>query len=140
MTAGGNPDMGRNVNWLPPLDPLEEMRIEIYSPPYLFRFDAADPRPSITDAPTEISYATAFTIACPRPDRITTACLIRPGLTTHSFNVEQRLVDLPIQQAPPNGLTARLDVDARVAPPGWYLLFVSDDRRIPSIGRWIHLT
>ncbi|MDT7708885.1 MAG: hypothetical protein QOG20_4492 [Pseudonocardiales bacterium] len=33
VTAGGNPDTGRNVDWLPPLDPLEEMRIETYSPP-----------------------------------------------------------------------------------------------------------
>ena len=36
VSAGGNPDKGSQVNWLPP-DLLEEMRLEIFSPPYLFK-------------------------------------------------------------------------------------------------------
>jgi Domain of unknown function (DUF1929) len=140
VTAGGNPDKGRNVAWLPPEDPNEEMRLEIYSPPYLFKFDAANPRPVIAKSPVEIGYGPAFTIETAQPQQVTSACLIRPGLTTHSFNVEQRLVDLPVELALPDGLRAHVDADARVAPPGWYMLFLTDTRGVPSVAHWVHLS
>lgn len=140
VTAGGNPDKGRNVEWLPPEDPMEEMRLEIFSPPYLFAFNAANPRPAIANTPVEIRYGTSFAVETAQPQQISSACLIRPGLTTHSFNIEQRLVDLPFQQAPPTGLRAQVDVDNRIAPPGWYMLFITDQRGVPSAGEWVHLT
>ncbi|MGH3771246.1 MAG: galactose oxidase-like domain-containing protein [Pseudonocardiaceae bacterium] len=140
VAADGNPDKGRNIAWLPPEDPMEEMRLEIYSPPYLFKFDAANPRPVIVNAPVEIGYGPPFTIETAQSQQIASACLIRPGLTTHSFNVEQRLVDITIQQAPPDGLRARVDVDARIAPPGWYMLFLTDRRGVPSVAQWVHLS
>jgi hypothetical protein len=142
VTAGGNPDKGRNVAWLPPEDPMEEMRLEIYSPPYLFKSDAGHPRPVIqsVQGQGEIKYGPAFTIDTAQAPQIKSACLIRPGLTTHSFNVEQRLVDLPIQHASANQLSAHVDVSARVAPPGWYMLFLLDNRNVPSPAAWVHLS
>ena len=44
ITASGNPAQGHQVNWEPP-DPNEELRMGIYSPPYLFR----GPRPGDRD-------------------------------------------------------------------------------------------
>ena len=46
LAAGGNPEGGHSVTWLPP-DPEEEMRLEVFSPPYLFR----GPRPAVAAAP-----------------------------------------------------------------------------------------
>jgi hypothetical protein len=138
VTAGGNPDKGRNVTWLPPLDPHEEMRLEIFSPPYLFK--SANPRPKITAVQPEITYGKSFVITTPAAQGTLTACLIRPGLTTHSFNGEQRLVKLTAQQRPPDGLTASVDVGPRVAPPGWYMLFLVNDEGVPSEAAWVHLT
>jgi hypothetical protein len=46
--SSGNPDQGHQVNWEPP-DPNEELRMEVYSPPYLSR----GARPTIGPAPTE---------------------------------------------------------------------------------------
>lgn len=140
VAAGGNPDKGRSVAWLPPEDPMEEMRLEIFSPPYMFKFDAADPRPVISRAPAEVGYGSMFTIDTPQAQQIELACLIRPGLTTHSFNVEQRLVNLPVQQAGPDQLSAHADVNRAVAPPGWYMLFLTDRRAVPSIAHWMHLS
>ena len=140
VTAGGNPDKGRNVAWLPPLDPMEEMRLEIYSPPYLFRSDAAHPRPEIIDAPTEIGYDESFLVQLAALDERSTACLIRPGLTTHSFNGEQRLIELNVAPAPLDELRVTLDVGAMIAPPGWYMLFVSDSRQVPSAAQWVHVS
>ena len=43
VAAGGNPEGGASVTWLPP-DPNQEMRLEVFSPPYLFRGTAPDGR------------------------------------------------------------------------------------------------
>jgi hypothetical protein len=139
VAAGGNPDKGSQVNWLPP-DPLEEMRLEIYSPPYLFKFDAQNPRPVIDAAPDEVSYGATITIQTPQAPQIKWINLIRPGLTTHSFNGEQRLVEVPFEKAPPNKLNGTLPNDRNLAPPGWYMLFLTDGRGVPSVAHWVHLS
>ena len=52
ISAGGNPPpYGNQVPWEPP-DHNEEMRLEVYSPPYLF----AGPRPVISASPTQWAY------------------------------------------------------------------------------------
>jgi hypothetical protein len=140
VTAGGNPDKGRNVTWLPADDPMEEMRLEIYSPPYLFKSGAGNPRPAITDVPGAIGYSTPFMIETARPQSIAFVSLIRPGLTTHSFNVEQRLIDVPVREVTAAGLRVEVDVDARIAPPGWYMLFLTDTGGVPSAASWVHLS
>ncbi len=133
LTAGGNPDKGRQIDWLPP-DPLEEMRLEIFSPPYLFK----TPRPQILVAPTNLAYGAVFTITTPQAAQIKWISLIRPSLTTHSFNGEQRLVDVPFQPSA-TGLQATLTNDRNLAPPGLYMLFLTDIKGIPSIANWVRV-
>jgi hypothetical protein len=134
VAAGGNPDKGSHVPWLPP-DPMEEERLEIYSPPYLFR----GPRPEIAAAPAGASHGDAITIRTSQADRIRDVSLVRPGLTTHSFNVEQRLVDVPFTAAA-GVLNATVPVGANIAPPGWYMLFLTDKEGVPSVARWFLLS
>jgi len=134
--AGGNPDKGSSVDWIPP-DPREEMRIEILSPPYLFKKAT---RPSVTAAPTEIHYGTTITIQTAQAAQIEFVNLIRPGVTTHSFNGTQRLVDVPFAVSGPNQLAATIPARRTVAPPGWYMLFLTDHDGVPSVATWVHLT
>jgi Domain of unknown function (DUF1929) len=136
VSAGGNPDKGSQVDWLPP-DPLEEMRLEIFSPPYLFKKNT---RPAIANVPQEIKYGSQIDIRTPQASQIKFVSLIRPGLTTHSFNGTQRLVDVPFVAAPPATLHAAILNDATVAPPGWYMLFLADIDGVPSIASWVHLS
>jgi hypothetical protein len=136
VSAGGNPDKGSQTAWLPP-DPLEEERLEIFTPPYLFRKNT---RPVIQDAPQDVHYGQAIVIRTQQAADILNASLIAPGLTTHSFNATQRLVDLPIVAAPPATLNATIPNDRTIAPPGWYMLFILDRDKVPSIARWVHLT
>jgi hypothetical protein len=136
VSAGGNPDKGSQVNWLPP-DPLEEMRLEIFSPPYLFKKNT---RPTIQDVQEEIKYNSKVTIRTPQAIQVKWINLIRPGLTTHSFNGTQRLVDVPFTLVPPDTLNAVVPGEANVAPPGWYMLFLTDHDGVPSIGHWVHLS
>ena len=73
-------------------DEEEELRLEVFSPPYLFR----GPRPTITAAPDQATYGETVTISTPSASTIKSVSLVRNGVTTHSFDSEQRLVDLPI--------------------------------------------
>jgi hypothetical protein len=134
ITASGNPNRGNQVNWEPP-DPNEELRLEVYSPPYLFR----GPRPTISTVTTEWRYGQTVTIATPDADTIRWVSLIRPGVTTHSFNTTQRLVDLPITTRGEGMVQVHVTDEPNIAPPGWYMLFLTDHDRVPSVARWIHL-
>jgi hypothetical protein len=136
VSAGGNPDKGSQTAWLPP-DPLEEERLEIFSPPYLFVKDA---RPVIEDVQQEVRYGDEIIIGTPQAVGIATVSLIAPSLTTHSFNSTQRLVDIPFVISPPSTLKATIPDDRRVSPSGWYMLFLVDKDGVPSIARWLHLS
>ena len=136
ITAGGNPDRGNRVGWEPLNgDPNEEMHLEIYSPPYLFR----GPRPTIGTVASEWRYGQSVNIASPEAGAIKWASLIRPGTTTHSFNTSQRLVDLPITAQSGGVVQVQATAEPNLAPPGWYMLFLTDTAGIPSIASWVHL-
>ncbi len=136
VSAGGNPDKGSQVNWLPP-DPFEEMRLEIFSPPYLFKKQA---RPQLTNVPAQITYGAQVSITLAATAGVQWLSLIRQGLTTHSFNVTQRLVDLPFVVSSASSLTATVPTERRLAPPGWYMLFATDTDGVPSVAKWVHLS
>lgn len=125
ITAGSNPE--RRV---------EERRIGVFWPPYLF----AGERPGCGVARAEWPHGAALVADVPDAAAITSACLIRPGATTHSGDNEQRLIDLPIEARDAGRLTVRLPGGTDLAPPGWYLLFVVNGLGVPSPGAWVRLT
>jgi hypothetical protein len=134
VTAGGNPEGGTHVQW--DQDPEEEMRLEIFSPPYLFQ----GPRPSITAATEEWAYGQTFEIHSPEAGTLRWAHLIANGVTTHSFDSSQRLIDLEIT-AQGNGIVqVKVTDNPNLAPPGWYMLFIVNNAGVPSIARWVHLS
>ena len=135
LAAGGNPEGGHSVTWEPP-DPEEEMRLEVFSPPYLFR----GPRPMIGVVPTEWTYGQTITIASLQAGNIRWASLIKNGVTTHSFDSGQRLVDLDILSQGAGLISAKITNEPNIAPPGWYMLFLIDMNGVPSISKWVHLT
>ncbi len=119
-----------------PVRKTEELRIEVYWPPYLF----AGARPTCAPAATEVTYAGTLAAQVPGAAGIASACLVRPGATTHSTDSEQRLVDLPVQVTGADVVTFQLPAQPTIAPPGWYLLFVVDAAGVPSEASWVHLT
>ncbi|MFC1443012.1 galactose oxidase-like domain-containing protein [Streptacidiphilus sp. N1-10] len=117
-----------------PGDGSFDMRVSVYSPPYLF--DGA--RPQITSVgSTEWHYGSTQTVTVDRT--VGTAELIRPAAVTHSSDPNQRYVALPVTA---NGNTLSLNVTSNpnLAPPGWYMLFVTDANGVPSVATWVHLT
>jgi len=126
---------GDQVAW-EPQDENEELRLDVYSPPYLF----AGPRPTISAVPTEWDYGQKIDIASPQAGGVKWLSLIRCGSTTHAFDNSQRLVDVEILGQGGGTVRTVAPDEPTLAPPGWYMLFLVDAAGVPSIARWVHLT
>jgi hypothetical protein len=109
------------------------MQLEIFSPPYLFK----GPRPQISTAPGSAGHGDTITVGTPQAPKIRWVSLIKNGVTTHSFDSGQRLVDLPITARGTGLLELSIPANPNVAPPGWYMLFLVDTDGIPSVATWI---
>jgi hypothetical protein len=112
-----------------------EHRMEVCSPPYLFR----GPQPSITSAPEAVGYDTSFDVETDDPATIGSAVFMRPGSVTHSNDMEQRLVGLIIGARAAGQLTLQSPPDANVAPPGYYMLFLLNYDGVPSVAKFVQL-
>ena len=119
----------------------EKGRADLYCPPYLFNADGSlATRPGTTGAPQRVRYGAPFSVCLSSAATIDSACLIRPGATTHAHDQNQRHVPLTFTQAyTPARLIATAPADSFQAPPGDYMLFVLNTNGVPSIARWIRL-
>jgi hypothetical protein len=118
-------------------DPLnEEMRLEVFSPPYLFK----GPRPVIGKVLEQWAYGTAIEIQSPNAGNLKWAHLMRPCITTHSFDSSQRLIDLPISSQAGGIVKITVPTNPNIAQPGWYMLFIVNNNGVPSVAHWVHLT
>jgi hypothetical protein len=109
---------------------------EIYLPPYLFQANGTlATRPSIVSAPAQVAYGQAFTVSTPNALAISKVTWIRLGSVTHSFDQNQRMNYLSFSAPDANTLTVTAPADARLSPPGHYLLFVVDSAGVPSVAK-----
>ncbi|HET7432713.1 MAG TPA: galactose oxidase early set domain-containing protein [Nocardioides sp.] len=107
--------------------------IDFYSPPYLFQ----GPRPAIDSAPNQVDYGAGFDIATSGP-AVGSAVLMSPGATTHAVEMNARRVQLAVTPTA-TGFTATAPASSKLAPPGWYMLFVVTPDGIPSVATWVHV-
>jgi hypothetical protein len=98
------------------------------------------PRPAIANAPATINYGAAFIIDTPNTADITEVVLLRSGAVTHGFNMSQRGLQVVVSAVAAGALTVDMPANANLAPPGWYLLFILNASRVPSLGRWVRVT
>jgi hypothetical protein len=123
VAGGGAPGPQNNTN------------VEVYYPPYLFNASGAWAiRPDIAAAPSYLEIGTSFTMEMASAAAVGRVVLVKTGSVTHSFNFEQRFVELTFQQAG-SRLTVQSPTRATDAPPGHYLVFVLSSEGTPSIGR-----
>ncbi|MFL5300985.1 MAG: galactose oxidase-like domain-containing protein, partial [Anaeromyxobacteraceae bacterium] len=107
---------------------------QIFSPPYLFR----GAQPVIASAPEAVDLAQPFTVETPDAGSVRRVTLLRNGSVTHSFNMEQRFLELSFT-ASAGGLTVVAPRNNRIAPPGHYLLFLLDAGGVPSVGHSLRI-
>jgi hypothetical protein len=119
-----------------PGDGSFDLRISVFTPPYLL---TGGTRPSVTNAAASWAYGSTQTIGTTSGAPIATAQLIRPAAVTHSSDPNQRLVDLPITADLNGNLTVTLTANPNIAPPGDYMLFVTDANGVPSVAKWVHV-
>jgi len=107
---------------------------EIFAPPYLYK----GPRPTITNAPSQISYGGTFTVSTPNATSIANVSLIRYGAVTHGMNFAQRFIPLSFTVTGTNSLSVTAPANSNLAPPGNYLLFILNGQGVPSIAATVH--
>ena len=127
--AGGNPTRG-----------TFEQHMEIYKPAYLFNSDgSAATRPTISSAPSTITWNGSFNVSTPDAANISQVILMRPGSATHSFNMDQRYVGMSFT-AGSGTLTVTAPPNSNIAPPGYYMLFIINNQGVPSVAPFVLLT
>lgn len=138
-------------------DKVNQKSHEIYYPAYLFKADGAlAPRPviSLLSAPVENNYPTlaynsSVSVQWSHPEAghsIGKVNLIALGAPTHSFNENQRFLSLDFTSTG-NTLSIKTPFDGEYgapkgrydAPPGFYMLFILDDKGVPSMAKVVRL-
>ncbi|WP_052590483.1 galactose oxidase early set domain-containing protein [Luteipulveratus mongoliensis] len=120
--GGGAPGPQRNLN------------AEIYYPPYLFTATGQRAaRPKITYLKPRLAPASAFSVASDQARSIRKIALVKTGSTTHSFNLDQRRLELSFSMRPGERRMMQAQLpSAGYTPPGYYMVFLIDDKGVPS--------
>ncbi|MFD7942980.1 galactose oxidase-like domain-containing protein [Streptomyces sp. NPDC059744] len=111
-----------------------EQRIEIYTPPYLYR----DSRPELTAGPKRMRRGGTGMFTTSRGSTITSAKLMRPSAVTHVTDTDQRSVELGLVRTA-QGISVTVPKNRALVPSGWYMLFVTDAKGTPSEGTWVEI-
>jgi hypothetical protein len=108
---------------------------QLFSPPYLFK----GARPVITKVPAAVTYGESFDVETPAPTEISQVTWIRLPSVTHSFDQNQRINFLTFRGGP-NNVTVNAPPNANVCPPGHYMLFLLNQKKVPSVAAIVQIT
>jgi hypothetical protein len=100
--------------------------------------ESPPPRPAITGAPMSVRYGANFPVEF-SGGPISEAVLMGLGSMTHSFDTNQRAIQLAIASAGPASAQLTAPANAQTAPAGYYMLFVLDQNRVPSVARMVQV-
>ncbi|KAM6544371.1 hypothetical protein CsatB_008818 [Cannabis sativa] len=145
LVGGSNPHIGYRFSGV--LFPTE-LSLEAFSPSYL---ENPNLRPTIVSpgSQTQLRHSQKFTVGFRfsgnlNPNSLSTT-IVSPSFTTHSFSMNQRLLELPKTGAVRSLGKSTYQVEittpssGNLAPSGYYLLFVVH-QEIPSQGIWVHIS
>ena len=105
---------------------------QIFSPPYLFK----GPRPTIQSAPSIVNYGSDITVFTPDAQNISMVSLVNLTSVTHTLDMNQRFQELAFTKNA-NSLTVTMPASASMAPPAYYMLFIVNDRGVPSVASMV---
>jgi len=117
--------------------PQNNLNVELYYPPYLFNAGGTlAPRPAIGAAPTVLDIGKTFQLQT--SGAVSRVVLVKNASVTHSWNMEQRFVELTFS-ASGDQLSVQAPTRAADAPPGFYMLFVLDTNGVPSVAKMVRV-
>jgi Domain of unknown function (DUF1929)/Fibronectin type III domain/Glyoxal oxidase N-terminus len=108
---------------------------QYYSPPYL----SAGTRPTIAAAPAGTTYGATIPVSTPDAASISAVNLVSLGADTHQIDMNQRFVPLNFT-ANGGSLSVQAPASRELAPPGYYMLFILDNKGVPSVASMIQLS
>lgn len=114
-----------------------EQRMEVFTPPTLHK--AGDNRPVLGEGPEQLAADGRATFRTQNPGKIASARLMRPSAVTHTTDVEQRSIALGLTKGKGEVTVDVPKGDTALVPPGWYMLFVTDQDGASSEAKWIHV-
>ncbi|HYX33499.1 MAG TPA: galactose oxidase-like domain-containing protein [Oligoflexus sp.] len=119
--------------------PLTNLNAEIYYPPYLF--DSAGnfaKRLKIDEVAAEQRYGRVTEVQFSGAGTVKRVTLVRTGAVTHSFDMSQRFLELEFTKE--NGaVSVAMPDSSHIAPPGYYMLYLVNDKGVPSVSKIIRL-
>lgn len=123
LVAGGGPP-----------GPATNLNANIYYPPYLYD-DAGNEatRPEII-AFSGMVRGDTTSMQVNDSDTISAVTLVKAGSVTHSFDQGQRKMSLAFRQQG-NTVTATIPTQKNRLPPGLYMMFIINDKGVPSEAR-----
>jgi hypothetical protein len=111
-----------------------ELRSEFFVPSY---YNAT--RPTISSNPTVGNYGGTINIPTPNAAGIGKVSLLRLSTFTHGFNSDLRFIWLQIQSKGSSSVTVSAPVNAKIAPPGYYMIHVLNSAGVPSKAKVIKI-
>jgi hypothetical protein len=111
-----------------------EQRVEIYTPPYLYR----DARPDLSGGPQTIARGGSGTFTSRAAATVKKVRLIRPSASTHVTDVDQRSIALDFE-ADGDKLKVTVPSNKNLVQSGWYMMFVTDGEGTPSKAEWVRI-
>ena len=84
-------------------------------------------------------YGNQIIISTPDADVINSVSLVRLMATTHHYDANQRLIWLQITSRSTNSITVSAPINADIAPPGMYMIFILNASGIPSVSKIIKI-
>ncbi len=120
--------------------PADNLNAEIYYPPYLFTAAGQRAaRPVITSAPNWVEIGAVIQVAAANASSVSRVTLVKTGASTHSFNMDQRFLELPFSSTDGLNLSVQAPARAADATPGYYLLFVFNESGVPSVAKILRI-
>jgi YVTN family beta-propeller protein len=113
--------------------PQNNLNVEVYYPSYLYNSAGGfATRPVVQSAPGTLDIGETFDVTMGGSGAVSRVVLIKTTSATHSWNMEQRFIELTFQQ---NGNKLRVQAPTRAgeAPPGFYMLFAFNASGVPSV-------
>ncbi|RYZ65770.1 MAG: DUF1929 domain-containing protein, partial [Proteobacteria bacterium] len=104
--------------------PQTNLNAQIFNPPYLFSGSDFAARPSYYLPDSNTGYGRSLTVNYESTLPIQRVTLIKTSAVTHSFNQDQRFIELSFTQGRGNSLSVTMPENSNIATPGYYLLFL----------------
>ncbi|MCW5252666.1 MULTISPECIES: kelch motif-containing protein [unclassified Streptomyces] len=111
-----------------------EQRVEIYTPPYLYR----DTRPDLAGGPQTVERGGTATFTSRAASTVKRMRLIRPSASTHVTDIDQRSIAVDFT-AEGDRLTVTVPRGKNLVQSGWYMLFAVDGDGTPSKAQWVRV-